>query len=92
MDRGITWAESAWRDIEETAVYIARDSQHYASAFIRQVRDAARSLRSLPYRGRAVPELGDPSIRELMVAHHRMIYQVGDDGIHILGVVHGSGT
>jgi len=33
MDRKIIWTESAWRDLEEAAEYIAKDSQHYAAAF-----------------------------------------------------------
>ena len=90
MDRGVSWAESAWQDIEETAVFIARDSEHYAKTFIRRVRDAARSLRTMPRRGRVVPELGDPSIREIMVGSHRLIYQVQPETVFILGVVHGS--
>lgn len=90
MDWGITWASAAWDDIEETAIYIARDSQHYAAVFIRQVRDAARSLRTLPHRGRIVPELNDPTIRELRVGHHRLIYQVGEGAVNVLAVVHGA--
>ena len=40
----VKWAETAWSDLEETANYIARDSPHYAAAFVRETRDAARSL------------------------------------------------
>ena len=36
MARQVTWTESAWTDIEEVADYIAKDSQHYAGAFIRE--------------------------------------------------------
>jgi plasmid stabilization system protein ParE len=59
MARKVTWTESAWTDIEEVADYIAKDSQHYAGAFIREVRDAARSLAYLAERGRTVPYLKD---------------------------------
>jgi plasmid stabilization system protein ParE len=63
MARKVTWTESAWIDLEEVADYIGKDSPRYAGAFVREVRDAARSLAYLAERGRAVPEFNDPSIR-----------------------------
>jgi plasmid stabilization system protein ParE len=59
------WTESAWRDLEEVADYIAKDSSHYAAAFILEARDAARTLAYMAERGRVVPEFNDPIIREL---------------------------
>ncbi len=76
MARKVIWTESAWIDLEEVADYIAKDSPHYASAFVREVRDAVRSLIDLAERGRLVPEFNDPSIRELFVRSYRLIYQV----------------
>jgi len=67
MARKVMWTESAWRDLEEVADYIAKDSSHYAAAFAREVRDAARTLAYLAERGHVVPEFNDPSIRELFV-------------------------
>jgi plasmid stabilization system protein ParE len=46
------WTESAWRDLEEVADYIAKDSTHYAAAFVREAREAARTLACLAERGR----------------------------------------
>jgi plasmid stabilization system protein ParE len=56
------------------ALTIAHDSPHYAAAFVREVRDGARSLAHLAERGRVVPEFGDTSIRELFVRCYRLIY------------------
>jgi plasmid stabilization system protein ParE len=84
------WTESAWRDLEEVAEYIAKDSSHYAAAFVRETRDAARSLAYLAERGRAVPEFNDPSIRELFVRSYRLIYQVTEQAVHIVGFIHGA--
>jgi len=86
----VTWTESAWIDLEEVAEYIARDSPHYAGAFVREVRDAARSLTDLAERGRPVPEFNDPSIRELFVRSYRLIYQVTGQTIYIIGFIHGA--
>lgn len=44
MARKIAWTESAWGDLDEGADYIAKDSHHYASAFVREVRSVGRSL------------------------------------------------
>jgi plasmid stabilization system protein ParE len=65
MARAVTWTASAWNDLEDVAEYIAKDSPRYAAAFVREAREAARSLFSLAERGRIVPEFNDPSIREL---------------------------
>ncbi len=90
MARKVMWAEAAWNDLEEVADYIAKDSPHYAAAFVREVRDAARSLAYLAERGRAVPEFNDPCIRELLVRSYRLIYQVGEKAVYIVGFIHGA--
>ncbi len=90
MARKVMWTESAWRDLEEVTDYIARDSSHYAAAFVREARDAARTLAYLSERGRTVPEFNDPSIRELFVRSYRLIYQVAEKAVYIIGFIHGA--
>ncbi|MBM3324692.1 MAG: type II toxin-antitoxin system RelE/ParE family toxin [Calditrichaeota bacterium] len=90
MARKVEWTEIAWSDLEEAANYIAKDSPHYAAAFVSEVRDAARSLADLGERGRIVPEINNPSIRELLVRSYRMIYQVTEGAIHMIGFIHGA--
>jgi toxin ParE1/3/4 len=90
MDRKIIWTESAWRDLEEAAEYIAKDSQHYAAAFVHEARDASRSLQLLAERGRVVPEFSDVTIRELFVRSYRLIYRVSERVVYILGFIHGA--
>jgi len=89
MARVLRWTVTAWRDLEEIADYIARDSPYYAASFVRKVRDEARSLCDLAERGRVVPELDDPTIREVFIHRYRIIYRVTDDAVHLLGVIHG---
>ena len=90
MARSLRWATPAWQDLEETADFIARDSPSYASTFVEQIRRAARSLPAQPLRGRVVPELGSPSIRELLLGSYRLIYEVQSAGVTVLGLIHGS--
>jgi toxin ParE1/3/4 len=89
----VRWTEPAWNNLERQAAYIAQDSPRYAAALIRDAREAARSLRQFPKRGRVVPEENNPSIRELFVFHsYRMLYKVIDlqHEVHILAFVHGA--
>jgi hypothetical protein len=64
MARKVVWTETAWRDLERSADYIAEDSPGYAAAFVERVREQARSLDELTHRGRVVPEFGEPTVRE----------------------------
>ncbi|HYI09317.1 MAG TPA: type II toxin-antitoxin system RelE/ParE family toxin [Thermoanaerobaculia bacterium] len=59
---------------------------------MREARDAARSLRQFANRGRVVPEIGDPSVRELLVfrQRYRMIYRVLEREVQILAFIHGA--
>jgi len=90
MARRVVWTQIAWSDLEAAADYIAKDSPNYAAAFVREVRDAARSLAYLAERGRIVPEFGDPSIRELLVRNYRLVYQVTKDAAYVVGFIHGA--
>ena len=90
MDREVGWADIAWDDLQEVADHISRDSPYYAAAFVREVRDAARSLAEMTERGRIVPEFGVPAIRELLIKRYRLIYQVSDTAVWIIGFLHGA--
>jgi len=90
MARSIVWTETAWRDLEHTADYIAEDSPGYAAAFVRRIREHARSLNELGLRGRIVPELGEPDVRELLLGNYRLLYEIHPKTIYILGLIHGA--
>jgi len=89
MARKVIWSYEATADLESLAEYIARDSEFYAAAFVQEILVAGRSLDILSERGRIVPELGNPLIRELLVREYRLIYGVEESQIVILGVIHG---
>jgi len=72
------------------ADYIAEDSRHYAAAFVREVRDAARTLATFAERGRVVPELSDPAVRELLVGRYRLMYRLAETTVQIVAFVHGA--
>jgi plasmid stabilization system protein ParE len=88
--REVVWTEPAWEDLEAAAEFIARDSEHYAAAFVREVREAAESLGEFAHRGQIVPELRDPATRELLVRPYRLVYRVGSSQVTIIAVIHGA--
>ena len=53
MARKVKWTAAAWNDLEAVD-YIARDSPHYAAAFVRESRDGAHSLAYLAEQCRVV--------------------------------------
>ncbi len=90
MARTVSWTETATKDLEEAAEFIARDSRYYAAALVREARSAAQTLRTFADRGRVVPEIAAPDIRELFIRSYRFIYQVTTDRVFILALVHGA--
>lgn len=91
MARTVIWTETALKDLDQAAEFIARDSKFYAAAFVREARQAARSLKRFPERGRIVPEVGEPEIRELFVRRYRLVYKMeGANKIYIVRFIHGA--
>ena len=90
MARKVIWTESAWNDLEESANYISRDSPYYAAGFVHEVREAARILSAQAQIGRVAPELNSPDIRELIVRNYRLIYQIEEEAVYIIGFIHGA--
>ena len=48
----------------------------------------SQQIGQFPHSGRAVPEVEDDRIREVVEAPYRIIYRVSDDRVDILAVVH----
>jgi len=89
MARKIVWSFEATTDLEAIADYIAKDSTFYAASFVQEVREASGSLDKLSERGRIVPELSNPNIRELFIKEYRLIYSIEELRVVILGLIHG---
>ena len=90
MARALVWSPEAIEDIEAIASYIERDSPWYAKAVATGFVETAETIPDYPELGRAVPEVGDTSIRERFVYSYRMIYRVESTRILIAAVIHGS--
>lgn len=63
-------------DLRGIVSYIARDNSERARAFGYVLIDKALSIGPMPERGRIVPELNDPAVRELIHGSYRIIYEL----------------
>ena len=88
--REVIWTYGARNDLDEIVTYISRDSSTSAVAFLAEVLNSAESLMTLSDRGRIVPELADPQVRELFIKNYRLFYEIQGDEVHVLGVLHGA--
>ena len=66
-------------DLAGIVRYIARDDPDRARFFGNQLIDHALSIGPFPEQGRIVPELNEPSVRELIHGSYRIIYEVFPD-------------
>ena len=85
----VNWSPEAIEDLQSIADYIAKDSRIYAQSVVAKVFDVSRTLASYPLIGRIVPEIGLAEIREQFVYSYRLIYQIEDNKILIVAVIHG---
>jgi len=69
--------------------FIAIDSEYYASSFASEIYEKADTLTTLFNRGRIVPEISKDNIREIFIGDYRMVYDIGNDNIHIIAIIHG---
>ena len=65
--RRLIWTDQAHAALDEILAYISQDSPQGARAVLEEMLGAAEGLASLSERGRIVPEIDDPSIREVFV-------------------------
>ena len=84
----IQWTEPAVLDLEDIRDFIARDSEYYALEFAGRIFNAVEQLKRFPQVGRRVPEVEDDRIREIIFHNYRIIYQIREQIILILGIIH----
>lgn len=90
MVRTVIWSNTAIKDLDNIVDYIYQDSPTYALAFYSEVKSKARTLIDFPQRGRVVPELQDPTIREIFIHRYRLIYKIEEEKINVATIVHGA--
>lgn len=84
----LVWTRPALADVLHIRDYIGADSPRYARVVAERLFASVDRLSAFPLSGRVVPELADPTLREVIDAPYRIVYRVRDDVLEILTVVH----
>ena len=85
----VLWMPSALEDLRSLQEFISRDSEVYANKFVDDVFKVTERLEIFPESGRIVPEIGIPTVREVIYGSYRIIYELMDDMVNIVAVIHG---
>ena len=88
--RPVVWAQSAYAALDEVVAYIAQDSRQAAVQVLERALNTAADLRTLSERGRIVPELDDPAIREAFIHRYRLLYRIEADRVVVIAFLHGA--
>jgi plasmid stabilization system protein ParE len=85
----VVWSPLAIERAAEAASYIARDRPGAAARWIGELFALVGTLKEHPERGRWLPELDRPDLRELVYGNYRVIYRVEPRRVSVLTVRHG---
>ena len=88
--RNVVWAESARDALDAVIGYIAQDSQQAAAQVLDEALRTGATLATFAERGRVVPELNDPAIREVFAYQYRLQYEVGEARVLVVAFLHGA--
>ena len=86
----IVWLIRAQEDLIQIYNYISKNSIYYAEITIRNIYYLTNDLLIFPYMGRKVPQFNNYNVREIPYKSYRIIYEVSNNCIYILRVVHKS--
>lgn len=88
--RPVVWSWKARQDLDDILDFLADDSVAGARQVGERILKAVEGIDPYPLRGRVVPEIGDPSIRERILRPWRIVYLVRHDCVVVLAVLHGA--
>lgn len=85
----IKWTNEALMRLFEIEDFISQDSPERAEKFVDQIIEHAETLSDKSLRGRTVPEISNPDIRELIFKKYRIVYRIKGSSLYILTVFEG---
>lgn len=89
----VEWTKRALDDLDVIIGFIAlNDNLSSAKKIYKKIKNAARDLEILPFRGRIVPELAYHNIsvyREIIVTPWRILYRVEKQIVYVMSVLDG---
>jgi addiction module RelE/StbE family toxin len=86
----VIWTNVAENDLKDIIEYISIDSHRNALTILKNIKQSASNLYTLPERGRIVPELQAQGIlqyRELIIPPWRLVYRIDERKIYVLSVI-----
>jgi plasmid stabilization system protein ParE len=89
VTRQLRWTEHAVTQLGSIAEYISLASPVYAEQIVERIVGRLAQAVEYPESGRVVPELAQPSVRELIEMPYRLIYRVDAARITVLSILHG---
>ena len=84
----LIWTRRAIEDVQSIKQFIAQDSPHYADLVTQRLIAFVERLPALPQSGRIVPEINDPTVRDVIQGSYRIVYRLIREEIHIITVHH----
>ncbi len=84
----LIWTRRAIEDVQSIRQFIEQDSPNYAQLVTQKLIASVERLPDFPQSGRVVPEIDDPTIREVIQGSYRIVYRLIHSEIHILTVHH----
>ena len=86
----IIWTDEALERLRDIEYYLAVDQQSPAAAraMINRLINRLPQIQEMPLSGRQVLDYNDLSIREQLENPYRIIYQIGDDVIYLISILH----
>ncbi len=77
-------------DLRDIVSFIAEHNPERAKSFGHELIDHALTLAELPERGRVVPEISEPGVREIVHRPYRIIYEIfpGQNAVYVLRFWH----
>lgn len=85
----VTWTVLAERQAAEAFAFILEDRPAAARRWLDRLLAAVATLAEHPDGGRAIPEVGRPELRELIVRPYRVMYRRDPKQVVILSIRHG---
>jgi toxin ParE1/3/4 len=88
----VVWTTRATADLEALADYLGQSVPGYAEVVIRRLLASVDRLEAFPLSGRAVPEIGQKDMREIVLHSYRIayLYDTEADRVEVLTVFHSS--
>ena len=84
----VIWTKPAKADLTHIYEYIAYDSKHYAKKVTQEIINKLDLINQQPHVGHIVSEIDNAKIREFSLYSYRIIYEINQNDLTILTIIH----